>query len=242
MASIQPAWPLKTSMRSYCTVARYSRFRERVIEPEWLDDKTPEEARASLADLTRLNRDWGGYSSLRRLIERSELPHEPFSVLDVGAASGGMGSELRRLRPAAKVTSLDYVAHHLNGAPQPKIVADAFRMPFAAASFDYVLASLFLHHFENEQVIELLSSFKNITRRGVLVVDLERRTIPYYFIPLTRPVLKWDPITVHDGPVSVAAGFRREELGSLAVAAGLVDPDVLTHGLAFRVTMFGRTP
>jgi SAM-dependent methyltransferase len=216
------------------------RFKRRVIEPEWLDATAPDASRNSLADLIRLNRRWGGYSSLRRLL--SHVPtNEEFTVLDVGAASGDMGREIRLLRPAARVVSLDYTPHHLDPAPAPKLVADAFRLPFAPASFDYVFSSLFLHHFTDEQVVALLAGFGNVARRGVLVVDLERRAIPYYFVPATRAVLGWDPITVHDAPISVAAGFRGEELRHLALRAGLRNPVVRAHGFAFRVTLFGES-
>ncbi len=216
-----------------------SRFSERVIEPEWLDGIAPEDARNSLADLVRLNRDWGGYSSLSKLIRRAKIQAGAFSVLDVGAASGDMGRQIRRVQAGAKVTSLDYVAHHLDSAPHPKVVGDAFRLPFADGSFDYVFSSLFLHHFTNEQIVRLLQAFRAAARRAVLAVDLERRTIPYYFLPATRALLGWDPITVHDGAISVAAGFRAAELRDLACSAGLREVDVRTHGFAYRVTLYG---
>ncbi len=216
------------------------RFAQRTIEPELLDGAGVDEARASLNDLIRLNRDWGGYSSLAQLLDRADVTRGPASVLDVGAASGDMGRQFRALRPHAAVTSLDYVVHHLAKAPAPKIAADAFYLPFPPRSFDYVFASLFLHHFTGGQIVELLRAFGRTARRGVLISDLERRTIPYYFVPFTRWVLGWDPITVHDAPVSVAAGFRTSELRDLAIAAGL-QPDVRTHGMAFRITMWAPT-
>jgi 2-polyprenyl-3-methyl-5-hydroxy-6-metoxy-1,4-benzoquinol methylase len=213
-------------------------FRERVIKAEWLDEVGRDRARNSLADLIRLNRYWGGYSSLARLLRSAELPSGPFSVLDIGAANGDMGRRMRKLCPGARVTSLDYVSHHLDGASEPKVVADAFHLPFATKSFDYVFSSLFLHHFTNPQIVELLSSSVSVARRAVFVDDLERAVIPYYFVPATRTLLGWDPITVHDAPISVAAGFRAEELLDLARAAGLRDPVVRTHGIAYRVTLY----
>ena len=40
----------------------------RVLKPEMLDTLPEIQARASLADLVRINRDWGGYSTLRQLL------------------------------------------------------------------------------------------------------------------------------------------------------------------------------
>src|ERR1017187_5617523 len=224
MASIQPMWPVKMSIEEPFYDGGYNRFvrfhfPKRAIEPEWLDEVGREEARASLGDLIRLNRDWGGYSSLAKLL-RDLGPNKTFSMLDVGAASGDMGRQSLRLYPGAQVTSLDYVAHHLDGAPGLKVAADAFRLPFARRSFDYVFSSLFLHHFTSEQIVVLLTGFREVARRAVLAVDLERAAIPYYFVPATRWALGWDPITAHDAPISVAAGFRPGELRDLAMAAG----------------------
>ena len=42
----------------------------------------------------------------------------------------------------------------------------------------------------------------------------------YRFLPMTRRIFGWSPLTLHDGPVSVASAFRLEQLVSLARAAG----------------------
>ncbi len=215
-------------------------FRHRVIEPEILDELPFEQARDSLADLTRLNRYWGGHSSLRKLLDRASTPSESFSMLDVGAASGDMAEAVCRMRPHARVTVLDKVPHHLTDATVSRVAADAFLLPFPERSFDFVFSSLFLHHFTPEQLVNMLAGFRVVARRAVLAVDLERALLPYYFVPATRPVLGWDRVTAHDAPISVAAGFRPAELRDLALAAGFTQADVRTHGIAYRVTLLAR--
>ena len=74
----------------------------------------------------------------------------------------------------------------------------------------------------------------------MLAVDLHRAAIPYHFTAFTERLLGWDPITVHDAPISVAAGFRPAELKNLALAAGLRNPVVRTHGFAYRVTLYAE--
>lgn len=212
----------------------------RLIGPEILDEQTPERAERSLRDLVRINRYFGGHEVTRSLLARFVAAEDEFSVLDVGAASGDTGRIIAARYPRAHVTSLDYKPHHLRRANSPKIAADAFRLPFAPGSFDFVHCSLFLHHFENADVTILLGAFARIARRAVLVNDLERRFLPYWFLPATRWLFRWDPITLHDGPVSVQAAFRATELRQLAVHAGLADIHVRVHRPSFRLSLSGR--
>ncbi|MGP0074698.1 MAG: methyltransferase domain-containing protein [Bryobacteraceae bacterium] len=202
---------------------------ERLIVPEMLDHAPPDVTRASLRDLARINRYLGGYYVLGQLFDGVVRRDESFSVLDVGAASGDMGAAIRRRYPHAQVTSLDYKGDHLTQAADPKLVADAFRLPFRSASFDFVFSSLFLHHFSNDQVVELFRSFRCLARRAVLAIDLERGPLAYYFLPNTRWLFGWHDITISDGQISVAAALKKHELRDLAVRAGLDGAQVRVH-------------
>jgi hypothetical protein len=202
---------------------------QRIVIPEKLDYAGREEARENLQDLIRLNKYFGGYATLRKIVGEFIHPDEPFSVLDIGAASGDMGAALRRNYPGAMVTSLDRKPDHLEDAHYPKVIGDAFLLPFAAGSFDFVFSSFFLHHFSNDEIVRLLASFGAISRRAVLAIDLERGPLAYHFIPATRWLFGWHDISMHDGPASVQAAFKREELLGLAHRAGLANARVAQH-------------
>ncbi len=212
----------------------------RVLKPEILDTLPAGEARASLADLTRINRRWGGYGTLRQLLARVVRRGETFSLLDVGAASGDMGEKIREWYPEAQVTSLDRIVSHLAAATPPRVAGDAFGLPFRDKSFDYVFSSLFLHHFTDEEIVLLFREFARVARKEVLAIDLLRHPVAYYFLPATRWIFGWNWVSVNDGPISVEAAFHPRELEELASRAGLRRVQAWARVPAFRIALAAR--
>lgn len=215
-------------------------FAERLIKPELLDHAPPDEARPNLAELVRINRDFGGHSTIRKTLAAVVPNGERFTLLDIGAASGDTARLLHGLYPRASIISLDHSPVNLEAAPPPKLIADAFALPVPSGSFDYVLCSLFLHHFSDEQVVGLLRSFYDVARRALLVCDLERNILSYCFLPVTKWFFGWQRITLHDGPISVRAAFRSDELLGLSKRAGIRDARVSVHRPAFRLSLIAR--
>ncbi len=211
-----------------------------MIEPELLEHAPEEEARANLADIVRLNERFGGHGVLRKILREVVNGSPAFTLLDIGSASGDTARLIAQLYPAAVVTSLDLSAVNLADAPQPKLLADAFDLPIRPESFDFVYCSLFLHHFEDRAVSELLASFYRLARRALLVSDLERHVLPYLFFPMTQPFMHWKQMTVHDGMTSVRAAFRACEMRGLAKDAGLAHAEVAVHRPAFRLSLVAR--
>ena len=195
---------------------------KRLIKTQLLGTTSPEDARRSLADIAWLNRWMGGHMVIRKMLSETVKPCEAFSLLDVGAASGDSGRGILKSFPGA-----------------PRVVGDAFALPFTDGGFDYVFSSLFLHHFSEAEAVTLLREFGRVAKRGVMVCDVERHWLALWFLPLTRWLFRWHWVTMHDGPVSVRSAFTAGELAGLGREAGLKDLAVRRHRPAFRLTMFG---
>ena len=212
-------------------------LRNRVIMPELLDRASPTDATRTLADLMRLNTQFGGHKILRNLLARLVRLQEDFTMLDVGAASGDTSHIVRELYPSARVINLDRHEFNLRGAPHPKMLADAFLLPFSDHSLDVVHCSLVLHHFVDDDVIRIFSELRRVARRAVLVSDLERHIVGYWFLSLSKFIYKWHWMTIYDGKLSVRAAFTVKEMQDLAHRAGFREAIVERHKRNYRISL-----
>jgi len=209
----------------------------RVLRSERLESSAPAAVEKNLRDIARINRWFGGHRTLLELLQEFVEPADQFSILDVGAASGDMGKCIVKRYPNAKVVSLDRRQTHLKRARPPKVAADAFALPFANATFDFVMCSFLLHHFSDSHVIDLLKEMRRLARRALIVLDLERHPLAYCFLPLTRLLFGWSDLTVHDGCISVEAAFTRQELATLGQTLNASWADTRQHFPWFRLSL-----
>ena len=200
-----------------------SRVQERILEQEMLDSASDAEAAINLQDITRINAITGARREMLRELKRQFEANESFRFLDVGAASGDFAKAISRIYSSATPVCIDLQFRNLKLAPKEKVQADAFRLPFADGSFEVVHCSLFLHHFETSDAQLLVQEMYRVASKLVLIQDLHRHWISYYFLPITQFLFRWNRITVADGMKSVAAGWRRSELESVLLGCGLLD-------------------
>ena len=193
---------------------------------EHLDDPhlPPDEMRRSLEDLRMVNRRWGGSRALERhLLPRVQaLGPGRARILDVGAGSGEMAFRLEKsLRSAgcdASVLALDLQWRHLmagrsmaRGESARAAAADAFRLPIGDNAVDFVVSSLFFHHFSPEENGCLLQEFSRVARRGFAVLDLRRHRLPEIFVALAGSAVFKARISVEDGIASVRQAYTPDE-------------------------------
>jgi ubiquinone/menaquinone biosynthesis C-methylase UbiE len=215
----------------------FERFRQRSQKLEHIDtgDYTPEEYEGCLAELRRVNR-WLGDS---RALRRSVLPDigrdgaRAFSLLDVGAGTGellrevarwarGRGSQSRLVGLELSERAARGILEESESFPEIEAVrADALRMPFADGAFDYVICSLFAHHFREEAGALLLGEMARVARRRVYCIDLHRHPVAYYFYTTAGRLLLHNRLVREDGALSILRGFRPRELRRLGERAGL---------------------
>jgi SAM-dependent methyltransferase len=229
-------------------------FDQRSYELEHLDkgDYTPAEYEGCLVELRRIN-EWLGdaralKTSLLSEIKRARL-HE-FSVLDVGAGSGELLRVIAQAARAhgwrARLVGLELNERSVQAIREESraygeiaaVRGDAFHLPFADGAFDYVMCSLFTHHFRDEGVVEILRGFRRVARRRVFVIDLHRHRVAYYFYTTIGKLFLHNRLIREDGALSILRSFKPAELRRLAEQAGLQDIDVQRH-FPYRLVLSG---
>jgi ubiquinone/menaquinone biosynthesis C-methylase UbiE len=220
----------------------FERFRQRSQELEHIDkgDYTPGEYEGCLAELRRVNR-WLGDS---RALRSSVLPDigreglREFSLLDVGAGTGellrGVALWARGRGTKARLVGLELNESAAAGLAEESrefwevepVRGDVMRLPFAAGAFDYVMCSLFTHHFRDEACVQVLREMARVAARRVYVIDLHRHPVAYYFYTTVGRLFLHNRLVREDGALSILRSFRPRELRVLAARAGLTRVEV----------------
>lgn len=195
----------------------------RATDPELLDEGVPDdEALRSLADIRFVNRWLGNRGRLARAV----LPYLQASarprLLDVGCGTADIPAHLLLTAPPSTLAvGVDIKMLHLTAAPpEVRLVrADVRALPFAPQSFDVVLASLFLHHFDADELATVLGGLFALARRALVINDLRRARVPYVFGRAVFPLVFRSRVSVADGLLSIRRAFTSEELAAAFAAA-----------------------
>ena len=223
----------------------FERFRQRSYELEDIDtgNYTPAEYEDCISEMQLVNRWMGDAHALKQTLLKDVEHHDvrEFAILDVGAGSGEL---LRVAASWARGTGRHFkgVGLELNQQSAQAIVAgskdfpeiasvrgDALRLPFADDGFDYVMCSLFTHHFRDEQVVHILREMSRVARRRIFVIDLHRDPVPYFFYTTLGKLVLKNRLIRHDGALSILRSFKPRELLNLGRAAGLRNVAVEHH-------------
>lgn len=226
-----------------------------INEEEWMDVK-PLDGRAlsrALRFLELTNRRFGGAAAVLRQFSSWATrwkPGQTITILDVGTGGADIPRALVRWARARhyrlEITALDMVPAVARLArtacwsyPEIRVLEEDIRYVHESTKpFDYVMASLYLHHVPTEERVAALQRLDRLTRRGLVVTDLRRSRAAYLAVAaLTR--IAGDPVTRHDGPLSVRRAFRPKELRVLARQAGLDYAKVRRESF-FRVSLAGE--
>lgn len=216
------------------------RRRPEIMDQPGLD---PRHHRQALRALERIN--W--WSATSRILWRPILtlarqagPH-PLRVLDLATGGGDVPIRLweqarradhpctvegcdrspeavayARGRAAARQAEVGFFPHDVLQDPLPD-------------GYDVLTCSLFFHHLDEDQAVDVLGRMGRAAGRLLLVSDLVRGPGGWVLAHAGSRLLTTSPVVHADGPRSVEGAFRADEVAVLAGRAGLTGCAVTRH-------------
>jgi 2-polyprenyl-3-methyl-5-hydroxy-6-metoxy-1,4-benzoquinol methylase len=214
-------------------------FKIRSLEIEIMDnlDCNGEVVDQTLRELEIINRLLGGNSvtldGIKKLLKH-KIQHQ-LSIADLGCGGGdivklvadwGMKHKLRFFLTGidANPNIVAFAKRNSEGYPNVSFQAiNIFSDEFKEKKYDIVLATLFTHHFTNNELIELLKSLKQQASIGIVVNDIHRHWLAYYSIKIITHLFSKSKMVKFDAPLSVLRAFTRNELESILESSGIKD-------------------
>lgn len=213
---------------------------KRNTEAELMDDPSldPVILDTAVADVNKCNAYLGGYRFTKYAVERiiAKNPNKSYRITDVGCSDGAM---LRYLKDELsgydlELLGIDLSPHSIKAATAKSVhyegvrfrESDIFKEPLENLECDIVLVTLTLHHFPEETILKFIQRFREMSQTAVIINDLHRHPIAYQFFKFFSPIFIRNEISINDGLISIASGFRKADFKRYANALAIKNDQV----------------
>ncbi len=210
----------------------------RATQDELMDDPALDAATYTevLHDLAQVNTITLARRPTLNFLERAVGKRDRFRLLDVGFGDGDMLRAIAKWADRrgimAELVGIDLNARSVAAARErtPGTIPIEYRTgdyaDLAGEGWDCVVSSLVAHHMTREQLVAFLRFMDHEARAGWFVNDLRRSRFAWLGYPLLARLMNWHRIVRHDGRLSIARSYRKEEWMPLLASAGVKGAEV----------------
>lgn len=209
-------------------------FQIRSTEKEILDDfnLSGNQLDENLKELALVNSLLGGYKvvlgGLREIFKRRP-DQRAWHICDVGSGGGDTLKEISKTFPDenisllgidANATAVEYARNQCADKRISFQQMNVFSADFRNLKADIYLFNLFLHHFTEDEIVEILK----ISSRGggqIIINDLQRSGLAYHLFRLSSYVLGFSKISRHDGLLSIRKAFTPKDWEDIMAKSGI---------------------
>ena len=200
----------------------------RSLQEEIMDDFScdGEVVDQTLRELHQINTYLGGnqisIGAMKSFLDQH--PQSEYKIVDLGCGGGDTmklfakwGKKNNRNLELCGVDANEYIIEYAetNTKKYKNIAyqtANIFGASFQSQTFDIAHSSLFLHHFQEEEIVELLEQLLSQVKIGIIINDLHRHWISYFFTKYLISRWSKSEMVKYDSILSVARSFTRAEL------------------------------
>jgi 2-polyprenyl-3-methyl-5-hydroxy-6-metoxy-1,4-benzoquinol methylase len=218
-------------------------FKTRSYEPEIMDDleMEGEELASTLRQIAMVNKYLGGtevvLAGVKKLLKGKSVDR-PIKIIDLGCGGGEIlrkiadwgakkGIELELMGVDANAFIVDYAADLSQDYSNIRYrQINIFSPEFEDLEYDIALCSLFLHHFTDQEIVELMKKMRKSAKIGLLINDLHRSKLAHTLFDLVTRILGASHMVRYDGKLSIRRAFRRKDLEEYMQKAQIQNYDV----------------
>lgn len=201
----------------------------RTDTPEIMDDFNleGEVLREALDKIAKINQLLGGNSltlnGVKEMISK-EPKSRLITIVDIGCGNGDMlrvlsnyGKENNYLLNLIGIDANGFTINHAEKLSEmyPNIsykCENIFEYDFSQLNSDILLCTLTLHHFKNNEIENLLTTFNTHSKIGIVINDLHRSSTAYRLFQIICYIFGLNSMSREDGLTSILRGFKKEEL------------------------------
>jgi 2-polyprenyl-3-methyl-5-hydroxy-6-metoxy-1,4-benzoquinol methylase len=206
--------------------------KQRTDKEELMDDFSigGDLLRDTLDKLENINRWLGGnrvtINGLKSIL-KNHSKEEEITIIDIGCGHGDILRDVAKfgrkhdykfklIGVDANPTAIEYANELSVAYPELSFeTQDIFSDEFKNRKVDVVLATLFLHHFKELELVSFLQNTSKQTKIGIVVNDLHRHKLAYYLFMILSIFIS-NKMIIEDGLTSVLRGFKRKDLESIS--------------------------
>lgn len=205
-------------------------FTCRSAQLELLDESTipKQDLYRNLLELNTINRMLGGHAVTLRGLQKLRLnKQQTYRILDIGCGGGDTlksvaiwgkknGYKFQLTGVDLKPDCIEYATAFCAAHAEINFVLSDYRdLPELQQEFDIIITSLFCHHLNNKDLVELFGWCQANAKLGFIMNDLHRHPLAYYSIAMLTKLFSKSYLVKNDAKLSVLRGFKRADLLSI---------------------------
>ena len=201
-------------------------FKQRSYQKELLDGKNIpfEDIKRNMLELDFINTHLGGHSITLKGI-KALASQRNLSIAEIGC---GGGDNLRQIKKWTQrnninvtLTGIDINNECIQFASERKsnkdivFICSDYRLVKFEIKPDIIFSSLFCHHFDDDELVEMLQWMNSQSAIGFFINDLHRNPLAYHSIKWLTQAFSKSYMVKHDAPLSVKRGFQKKDWATI---------------------------
>ena len=188
-----------------------------------------------MQELDFINTHLGGHSINLRGV-KALANQRNLSITEIGCGGGDNLRQIKKWAVANQIdvslTGIDINKECIQFASGKKsnegivFICSDYRLVNFEVKPDIIFSSLFCHHFDDEELVEILQWMNKQSTIGFFINDLHRNPLAYYSIKWLTGVFSKSYMVKHDAPLSVKRGFQKKDWTTILNKANIKNRDI----------------